>query len=318
VPRPLTEHWNGTKWAVVPVPNEGNGGAFFNAVSAVSPTDVWAVGDFSNAGGGSLPLIEHWDGHSWSVQNFSVPGSDGTELTGVHAISARDVWAVGSFDGSNGFQTLTLHWNGTAWAQKTSPNPPGGFDIHLSAVTAASSGDVWAVGRFSTSTVREQALILHWDGTAWAQQAIPLAGGTGAGNALTGVAATAAGNAWASGSVFANGTHRTLILRWNGTRWARVTSPNPGGIGDHNFLAGVAALSLTNAWAVGDSSDAAGTQTLILHWNGTAWARVPSPSPGAGANLLLAVAATSAHNVWAVGLLSTGAPPHQTLAVRCC
>ena len=93
----------------LPAPAEGNGGAFFNAVSALSATDVWAVGDFSNAGSGSFPLIEHWDGHSWSVKNFSVPGSDGSELTGVRAISARDVWAVGLFTtGAPPHQTLTL------------------------------------------------------------------------------------------------------------------------------------------------------------------------------------------------------------------
>jgi hypothetical protein len=53
-------------------------------------------------------------------------------------------------------------------------------------------------------------------------------------------------------------------------------------------LEAVAALSATNAWAVG---------VVILHWNGRAWKRVPSPNSG----VLGDVAATSARNAWAIG-----------------
>ena len=57
-------------------------------------------------------------------------------------------------------------------------------------------------------------------------------------------------------------------------------------------LHGVAALSASDAWAVG-SADAG---SLILHWNGTAWKRVPSPGGGWSA-----VAAQSARSAWAAG-----------------
>ena len=68
----------------------------------------------------------------------------------------------------------------------------------------------------------------------------------------------------------------------------------------YGFLNGVAATSARNAWAVGDINF---SQSLILHWNGTAWKRVPSPSPP-GAQLH-GVAATSATNAWAVGQTDT-------------
>jgi hypothetical protein len=58
----------------------------------------------------------------------------------------------------------------------------------------------------------------------------------------------------------------------------------------------VTATSASNAWAVGST----GTKTLIVHWNGTAWKRVPSPTPAAG-GFLGGVTATSARNAWAVG-----------------
>ena len=40
-------------------------------------------------------------------------------------------------------------------------------------------------------------------------------------------------------------------LHWNGRKWARVRTPDPGSGG--NQLLGVAALSRTDAWAVGAS-----------------------------------------------------------------
>ena len=44
----------------------------------------------------------------------------------------------------------------------------------------------------------------------------------------------------------------------------------------------------------------AGGRTLILHWNGSSWRRVASPSP-ASYSTLTGISATSASNAWAVG-----------------
>src|SRR5438105_3149078 len=40
----LIEHWNGSRWSVVPSPNPSSSVNKLNAVAAVSPNDVWAVG----------------------------------------------------------------------------------------------------------------------------------------------------------------------------------------------------------------------------------------------------------------------------------
>lgn len=63
-------------------------------VAAVTATDDWAVGQYySFSGGYYLPLIEHWNGSTWSVAaNPAVPGG---HLFGVKAVSASDIWAVG-------------------------------------------------------------------------------------------------------------------------------------------------------------------------------------------------------------------------------
>jgi hypothetical protein len=91
-------------------------------------------------------------------------------------------------------------------------------------------------------------------------------------------------------------------------------TPNPG---KFNALTGVAALSPSNAWAVGtycvancSFTSAQTSRSMIVHWNGKAWSRVASPNPGVE-DLLHGVAAISATNVWAAGWYSsatTGGP----------
>jgi len=60
------------------------------------------------------------------------------------------------------------------------------------------------------------------------------------------------------------------LLRWNGTAWKQVRSPNPSP--DHaQCLFGVAAASARNAWAAGYTDG--GGKTLIVEtaWGCQAW-----------------------------------------------
>jgi len=236
-------------------------------------------------------------------------------LAAVAASSSSNSWAVGSYSRSIGqSQTLAEHWNGSTWCQVTSPNPGSTSAAHqLSGVTVLSGSSAWAVGSYGSSTV-SKTLVLHWNGTAWQQQASPNPAGFSAGSQLLGVAATSSANAWAVGlSAKSVVTTLTLITRWNGTRWVRVPSPNPGGTGSgsRNVLVSVAATSATNAWAVGYYVNSTSNGPVILHWNGTAWKQqaVTNPPPGAG---LSSVAAVSPASAWAVGA-SNCAPQCKTL-----
>jgi hypothetical protein len=58
--------------------------------------------------------------------------------------------------------------------------------------------------------------------------------------------------------------------------------------------------------------------TLILHWNGTKWAQVASPTPSSF-SMLSAVAASSATNAWAVGQFNDdNSGLDQNFAIHCC
>jgi hypothetical protein len=79
---------------------------------------------------------------------------------------------------------------------------------------------------------------------------------------------------WAVGFTEASTGSKTMILRWNGTAWRQVSSPNPY-CPTCDSLYGVTATSATSAWAVG-TVQVGSDNVVILRWNGTAWKNFPS------------------------------------------
>jgi len=305
----LIEHWDGSAWKQVASPSPSSSANELFGVAAVSASNVWAVGNYiSGTGIGTQIVVLHWNGTAWKRVASPNPGVF-NQLSGVAAVSASNIWAVGSHSNGTGSQTLVLHWNGTAWKQVPSPSP--GSDSFLDGVAAVSASNAWAVGGDPNGT-----LVLHWNGSTWKRVASPSAGSF---NGLRSVAAVSASNAWAVGSDFNGTAWQTFVLHWNGTAWQRVASPNPGGL-NGSFLLGVAAVSASDAWAVGTYSNGSAFLTLVVHWNGTGWKHVASPNlGGADDNELNGVAATSSTNIWAVGFSRfEAAKEDQLLAIHCC
>ena len=212
-------------------------------------------------------------------------------LYGVTTLSRSDAWAVGLMPSSS----LILHWNGRAWNKSLA-----GAGYYLG-VGADSASDVWAVG--GTSWFSPSApFIEHWNGSAWTQ--VPVQDPSG-GGILSGVAAISPDDAWAVGLVGPGpgipSPVKPLIEHWDGTSWTITKFPEPAGGG---AFGSVSATSPDDVWAVGSTgptSEGQHHQTLIEHWNGRAWTRVPSPDVAGGPNYLNSVSATSYRNAWAVG-----------------
>jgi hypothetical protein len=175
-------------------------------------------------------------------------------VTSMWGKSSDDVWAAGNAG--------VLHWNGTAWENRTAAGAFG-----ASGVWGAASDDVWTVG---SDTIR------HWDGASWTS----FDAGLGTKNALLySVWGSAANDVWAGGK-------DGVVVHWNGTTWSPL--PNKS----RADLYGGWASSETDAWVVG----ANGT---ILHSNGdTTWTAVASPTTSS----LVGVNGTGANDAWAVGL----------------
>jgi hypothetical protein len=98
----LVEHWNGKKWSIVSSPNQSEAPGSLNAltsVTAVSATDLYAVGFFGNAAtnGQDETLVEHFDGKNWNIITSPTKGL-AQQLNGAFAIPERsDLLAVGAY-----------------------------------------------------------------------------------------------------------------------------------------------------------------------------------------------------------------------------
>ncbi len=113
------------------------------------------------------------------------------------ATSATNAWAVGYTRTAGPYHTMILHWNGRSWTRVRSPGGTFGNNATLDGVAATGGANAWAVGIGYDNTGRNEAFILHWNGTAWRQAGSPdLAVST----FLQGVAAASAGTARAVGS----------------------------------------------------------------------------------------------------------------------
>lgn len=241
---------------------------------------------------------------TWNVAPTPNPSADINRFTGVAAVSANDVWAVGFYDGNPDplvelDQSLIAHWNGLKWSVVSSPNV-GPSGTVLTGVAAVASNDVWAVG-YSNTYGTPQTLTLHWNGSAWSVIPSPVVQGGSAFEALT---ALSSNDIWAVG-YRAGGmpefqtTTGTMIAHWNGSTWTEVASPNIGH--RHNELDAVAAISAHDVWAVGTSRNIGEDfQSLTEHWDGSSWTIVPSPNPSAE-NQLHTVAGVAGNDVWATG-----------------
>jgi hypothetical protein len=211
------------------------------------------------------------DNSSWSIVS---PGLNGS-LSGVAAVSANNIWAVG-------MGPSIKHWDGNNWSVIDSPPSPTGIGT-LSGVAVVSNNDVWAVG---VSMFSSFPIIEHWNGINWS--IVPSLGYGDSG--LDGIAVVSANDIWAVGT-----SSSTLIEHWDGSTWSVIPSPNPAEA-QNSILYGVAVVSANDIWAVGSGNDNA----LIEHWNGINWSIVPSPN-GTYAHLL-GIAAVSANDIWAVGV----------------
>jgi hypothetical protein len=130
------------------------------------------------------------------------------------------------------------------------------------------------------------------------------------------VSTDATSDAWGVGVVFntTTSTYRTFSEHWTGTSWSLAPTPNPL---KNQQLNGVAAISPSNAWAVGFTSNStwAANRTLVIHWNGTGWSTVASPDPSTGENDLWGAWAASSTDAWAVGDYSASGG-EKTLAIH--
>lgn len=305
-----------------------NGRKPLTAISLSSSTHGFAVGYYNNGNTSNVnkTQTQRWNGSSWSNVSSPNPGSGDNFLYGVTTVSSTEAWAVGSYATSSGSQTaMMLHFTSGAWVD-SSVSVSGASASVLTAVTANSSSDVWAVGFYTpTGSSVYKTLTMHWDGTSWTTFTSPNVGTSD--NKLYGVTQVPGTSYlfWAVGAYYdtTNSTYKTLAMRGDARNdassfWSVISTPNVSG--SPSCLRSVSALDSNNVWAAGftdnqcfnedaltNPSATNPSDTLIEKWNGSSWAQESSPSPATGDfNALYGVSVASSTRVWAVGFYAYG------------
>lgn len=272
----LAEQWTATTgWVIEPAATlSGATKSVLSGVSCTAASACTAVGYYINASGTGQTLGEAWNGSSWSVESTATPSAGG-DLARVSCSAANACTALGQASGT----TLVYRWNGKKWSSQTIAVPTGATSTGLYAVTCTGSTLCTAVGHWSERrcnngqptcncfkypycTLKQGTLVERWNGTAWAVESAPSAGGT-----LYDVSCTSVCTA-----VGTNGGNGTLAEQSNGSSWTVQTTPTPAGGG---IFQSVSCTAATACEAVGQGNGA----TLGEDWTGTSWAIQPTPNP---------------------------------------
>jgi len=280
-------------------------------------------------GGGDPPATVAECGDWATVDSPNPPTAIDARLSGVEVISPWDVWAVGyamgptpGVSGNDQF-SLTMHWNGSDWSIVPSPSPTPALGltwVELSAVAAAGSNDVWAVGQKNDTGlggfVGPHVMALHWNGTDWAEIELPGPGPASSplqgasGDRLLDVEAIAPDDVWMVGSWFRFLPSDAVIwpgvaMHWDGSTFDVFEPPfiTPT---DSQQLNAVSAVATDDVWAVGSGG---GNESYIFHFDGNGWSHIPGPTPGFS-QVLGEVAALAANDVWAGGYYSDAVGTH--------
>ncbi|MCC7163013.1 MAG: hypothetical protein IT331_11005, partial [Anaerolineae bacterium] len=179
--------WDGTNWSALG--NDGSSGGSLNAVVnalAVSGTDLYVGGRFTDVNnGGSLltaaDYVAKWDGTNWSA--LGNDGSSGGSLNNwvnALAVSGNNLYVGGEFtDVNNGGSLFTAadyvaKWDGTNWSalgNDGGSTPNGSLNFSINAI-AVSGTDLYVGGGFTDvnnggSLLTAADYIAKWDGTNW-------------------------------------------------------------------------------------------------------------------------------------------------------
>jgi hypothetical protein len=179
--------------------------------------------------------------------------------------------------------------------ETVNPGHDGGDFNSLASVDAVSSTDVWAVGvgdDFDAPQPGYRTLIEHFDGVGWTWVPSPNSPRS-TWNVLAGVSASGPDDVWAVGSLNTS-PYYSLIEHWDGTGWRIAQSGTP-----NTYLTSVVALAPNDVWAAGSTNYVG--QGLLVHWDGSTWARVELPE----AIVFRAITALGPDDIWAVGQEST-------------
>ena len=277
--------WDGTNWSALSSNGAGNGSlpnlGFVSAL-AVSGTNLYVGGNFTNVNnnGGLLldaDYIAKWDGANWSaLGNNGVGDGALNSYVSALAVSGTDLYAGGGFTNAanNAPADYIAKWNGSAWSALGSDGAGNGSLNTSVNVLAANGSDLYVGGSFTNvnnggAILGNADYLAKWNGSAWSALGNNI---SGSGSLKSSVRAIAiSGSDVYVGGWFSNVNNDGLmvlaadyIAKWNGTSWSALGSDGAGN-GSIKTNGGVNALAIqgTDLLVGGEFSNVNNNGTII-------------------------------------------------------
>ena len=253
--QPLAVRWNGKHWKQVPARSpSGATNSYLNGVSCTSAKSCYAVGSYTSSQTMGSTLIERWNGSGWSIMSSPNASGPTTTLAAVSCTgtgAAASCAAVGSYATQpvgNPFYAVAERMVHGRWSIVNTPAASENQSNALTAVSCTSAKSCVAVGGRRRGL--GATLIERWNGRVWSVATSMNPKGYLL-SQFNGVSCTSATNCIAAGLYSRDGfVDFTLINRWNGKRWAIVSSPKPAGAAGSAFT-GVSCAAANKCFAVG-------------------------------------------------------------------
>lgn len=210
------------------------------------------------------------------------------------ALSARDVWAVGTNQppGPVTSQTaIVRRWNGRSWAAVSLPSTYR--HAFLFAVAGSSPSNVWVFGQWRNSNgLAGHAFALRWHGS-WSR-----VGWWATYSSVSGSVVLSPGDVW---MFSAFGT-----WHYDGHGWTKFTLSFS--------LAQASAISANDIWAVGNDNTT--SAPVLAKWSNGTWTAQPVPVTGLRRPTFADVLAQTDQNVWIVGGTQTSGGGFRALSLH--
>jgi len=297
----LVERWNGVRWSIQPNP-AGVDPSVLNSVSCTSATACTAVGSappVSYRTGAGAPLVERWDGKTWSIE--PIRRFPQGELSSVSCTSQMFCAAVGSWEGIPDYPAsypLLGRWNGRAWSFRGSgaANP-----VVAGGVSCVSPTACEAIGSWTSSCCYTP--LWNWNGRQWSEFDLYDGGSTPYLRALSCASEL---------TCISVGYEDSGALTIGGTTLSALSSANPNPPSPYD-LSDVSCVSSSVCVAVGLDQTTyiigAPSYTLVESWDGSSWTTQLTGTRG----VLSGVSCVSANACTAVGSTTTNAGKHVPL-----
>ena len=333
VPANGVARWNGSAWTALGAGLQSSfGGTSFpgnaSALALAPNGDLYAGGDFDQAGNGAAHNIARWNGTTWVVLGTGVTGRGfNGNVSALAVANTGTVYVAGPLRQAGGaFVNGVARWNGAAWST-LGTGTGNGLNAELSAVALAPGGNVYVCGRFTRAGNVAANSVARWTGTAWAALGTGLVYDQGTSQTIsTGAAYAMAvapnGDLYVGGRFNrAGGVPANSIARWNGTAWSALGAGLQTTFGGGTLAPGFAdalALAPNGDLYVGGEFEQAGTVavTTFARWNGTAWNDLGAGLIGGTNDYVQALAVAANGTVYAGGRFAQASGPPALLIRR--